>query len=217
MLGGLAFQLAAAGDLDDQGHVDVHHVLPALFHRHLPDGLQKGLALDIAHRAADLADQHVHILLLHGVDMAFDLVGDVGDDLHRAAQESALTLPVEKIPVHPAGGHRAAARQALVHEPLVVAQVKVGLRAVVGDEHLAVLIGAHGAGVDVQIGVEFLVPHPQTPLLQKTAQRRRTDALSQSGHHAAGDKYILHTLFPVPFRAAFLQRKVRRSQKYATL
>ena len=149
--------------------------------------------------------------------MTFDLVGDVGDDLHRAAQKRALTLPVEKIPVYPAGGHGAPARQALVHKPLIVAQIKVGLRAVVGNEHLAVLIGAHGAGVHIQIGVEFLVPHPQTPLLQKAAQRRRADALTQSGHHAACHKYIFHTPFPVPFRAPLFPVESRRSQKYATL
>ena len=86
MLGGLALQLTAAGDLDDQGHMDVHHVFPALFHRHLTDGLQEGLALDIAHRAADLADENVDILILHGVNALLYLVGHMGYYLHRAAE-----------------------------------------------------------------------------------------------------------------------------------
>ena len=98
------------------------------------------------------------------------LVGDVGDDLHGAAQERALALTVQQVPVDPPRGHGAAARQALVHEALVVAQVQVGLGAVVGDKDLAVLIGAHGAGVHVQIGVKFLVAHPQAPLLQQPSQ-----------------------------------------------
>jgi hypothetical protein len=42
-----------------------------------------------------------------------------------------------------------------VGESLVVAKVEVGLRAVVGDEDLAVLKGGHGAGIDVEIGVEL--------------------------------------------------------------
>ena len=67
-------------------------------------------------------------------------------------------------------------------------QVQVRLRAVVGDEDLPVLIGAHGAGVHVDIGVELLVAHPDAPLLQQPSQGRRADALSQAGHHAAGDK-----------------------------
>ncbi len=47
-------------------------------------------------------------------------------------------------------------RETLVDEALVVAQVEVGLGAVVGDEHLAVLERTHGARIDVQIGVELL-------------------------------------------------------------
>ena len=33
----------------------------ALLRRHLADGLQKGLALDVAHRAADLGDDHIGV------------------------------------------------------------------------------------------------------------------------------------------------------------
>ena len=65
--------------------MDKEDVFPALFHRHLPDGLQKRLAFDIPHRAADLADDDIGAAVLHGVDAALDLIGDVGDDLHRAA------------------------------------------------------------------------------------------------------------------------------------
>ena len=70
-----------------------------------------------------------------------------------------------------------------------MAQVQVRLRAVLGDEDLPVLVGAHGAGVHIDIGVELLVPHPEAPLLQKPPQGRRADALAQTRHHAAGDKY----------------------------
>jgi len=34
-------------------------------------------------------------------------------------------------------------------------EVEIGLGAVVGDEHLAVLIRAHGPGIDIEIGVEL--------------------------------------------------------------
>ena len=81
----LALELAADGDLDDERNVDEQHVLPALFHRDLAYRLEEGLAFDIADGAADLADENVDILVLHGVDAAFYLVGDVGYYLHRAA------------------------------------------------------------------------------------------------------------------------------------
>ena len=192
VLGGLALQLAAAGDGHHQRHMDVENVAPPLLRRHLTDGLQIGLAFDVAHGAADLGDDHVGAAVVHGVQAALDLVGDVGDDLHRAAQIAALTLPVQHRPEYLAGGHGAVAGQRLVHKTLVVPQIQIRLRAVVGDEHLAVLVGAHGAGIHVQVGVKLLVAHPQAALLQQPSQRCGADTLSQTGHHTAGDKYVLH-------------------------
>ena len=111
----------------------------------------------------------------HGVDPALDLVGDVGDDLDRSAQIVAPALPVQNGPVDLAGGDGGVAGQVLVHEPLIVAQIQIRLGAVVGDKDLAVLIGAHGAGVHIDIGVELLVAHPQAPLLRAAGpgMRRR--------------------------------------------
>ena len=59
-------------------------------------------------------------------------------------------------------------------ESLVMAEIEIGLGAVVGDEYLAVLIGRHGAGIDVEIGVELAQPHLVAARLQQRAERRRT-------------------------------------------
>ena len=160
VLGGLALQLPAARDGHDEGHVDEHDVLSAPLGGHLADGLQEGLALNVAHSAADLHNGHVGVRALQGVDVVLDLPGDVGDDLDGAPQVVPRPLSVEDVPVDLARGHRGGPGQVLVNEPLVVAQVQVGLRPVVGDEHLPVLIGAHGARVHVQIGVQLLDLHP---------------------------------------------------------
>ena len=57
-------------------------------------------------------------------------------------------------------------------EPLVVPKVEVGFGTVVGDEHLPVLIRAHGAGIDVKIGVELAKLDRETACLQQRAERR---------------------------------------------
>ena len=49
--------------------------------------------------------------------------------------------------------------------------VEVGLCAVVGDEHLAVLKRRHRARIDVEVGVEFPEPHRIAPRLQERPQR----------------------------------------------
>jgi hypothetical protein len=43
------------------------------------------------------------------------------------------------------------AAEVLTGEPLVVAQVEVGLATVVGHEHLSVLERVHRAGIDVDV------------------------------------------------------------------
>ena len=78
-------------------------------------------------------------------DGRLDLVGDVRDDLHGLAQVLAAALLLDDRQVDLAGGVVAVAGQRGVGEPLVVAQVEVGLGAVVEHVDLAVLVGAHGA------------------------------------------------------------------------
>ena len=185
----LRFVLVRAGDVGHQHDVDVAAVVAALLQAHLTDGLQEGLALDVAGGAADLGDDHIG---LGGggqvVDVALDLVGDVGDDLDGLAQVCALALLVQHVPVDLAGGQVGVFVQVLVDEALVVAQVEVRLGAVVGHKDLAVLQRAHGAGVHVHIGVELLAGDLQAAALEQTAQRSGRDAFAQTGDDAAGDE-----------------------------
>lgn len=115
---GLLLSSPLPGDGDDQGHMNEHHILPAHLSRHLTDSLQEGLGLDVAHGAADLGDDHIGVLA-DGIDAIFDLVGDVGDDLHGAAQIVAGALAVEHVPVDLAGGNRGIAGEAFVNKALV--------------------------------------------------------------------------------------------------
>jgi hypothetical protein len=75
-------------------------------------------------------------------------------------------------------------------EALVMAEVEVGLGTVIGDEDLAVLVGAHGARVDVQIGIELAEPDREAPRLQQRTQCRRCQTLAERGDHAAGDEDV---------------------------
>ncbi len=79
----------------------------------------------------------------------------MGDDLDGFAEVVAAALLGDDLLVDAAGGEVVVAGELGVGEALVVAEVEVGLGAVVGDEDLAVLEGRHGAGVDVEVGVEL--------------------------------------------------------------
>src|SRR5262249_47271489 len=82
-------------------------------------------------------------------------------------------------------------RQVLVEEALVVTDVEVGLGAVLGHEHLAVLERAHRAGVDVDVRVELLDLDLQAALLEQPAERGGGDALAEGRDDAAGDEDVL--------------------------
>ena len=127
-------------------------------------------------------------------------VRDVRNDLHRRAEVFPAPLLVEHVPVHLAGGEVGILVQVFVNEPLIVAEVKVGFRAVLGHVHLAVLIRAHGAGVDVDVGVELLRGHLQPARLEQPPEGGRRDALAEPGHNAARYKDILRHRHFLTFR-----------------
>ena len=154
VLGGLGLQLLRGGDPGDEGDVDEDGVFAAEVLAHLADGFEEGQGFDVADGAADFDDGDVAVGrdLAHGV---LDLVGDVGDDLDGLAEVVAAALLGDDLLVDAAGGEVVVAGELGVGEALVVAEVEVGFGAVVGDEDLAVLEGRHGAGIDVEVGVEL--------------------------------------------------------------
>ena len=94
VLGRLGLDLAPRADIGDQRDVDIQHVLVPDVFAQLPDGFQERQALDVADRAADLGDHHVRPgLLAQPDDALLDLVGDVRDHLHGAAQIVARAAP----------------------------------------------------------------------------------------------------------------------------
>ena len=68
-----------------------HRPLAAEFVAELADRLEERQALDVADRAADLA-QHEILVGEIGGDELLDRVGDVRDDLHRRAEIFAAPL-----------------------------------------------------------------------------------------------------------------------------
>ena len=178
VLRGLGLQLLRGGDPRHQREVDEDRVLAAQFLAHLANGLKKRQRLDVADRAADLDNGHVRAVgrdLAHGV---LDLVGDVRNDLDGFAEVVAAPLLQDDLLVDAAGGEVVVARERRMGEALVVAQVEVGLGAVVGDKNLAVLEGRHGARIDVEIGVELHHVDAQAAALKQAADGGRCQTLA---------------------------------------
>src|SRR5436190_87245 len=183
----LGLQLAGGADERHQRQVDVERVVAADVLAQLADRFHERQALDVADRAADFDEDDVHVLR-HGLDRVLDLVGDVRDDLHGAPEVVAAPLLLNDRQVNLPGGPVAVARRHLVGETLVVAEVEVGFRAVVGHIHFAVLVRAHRSRVDVDVGVELQQGDPVAVPFEKRADGGRGQAFAERGHYTAGDE-----------------------------
>mmetsp|Transcript_80334 Transcript_80334/g.194760 ORF Transcript_80334/g.194760 Transcript_80334/m.194760 type:complete len:390 (-) Transcript_80334:508-1677(-) len=162
VLRGLGLLLAHRAEHRHEGHVEEADVLALDAELELPQRLDERHALDVTHRAAELDDAHVgrSVVSVGGdmsdaLDPVLDGVGHVRHHLHRLAQVVPLALLLEALLVDLAGGDVVVSREGDVVEALVIAEVEVGLAAVVEHEDLAVLERAHRACVDVQVRVDL--------------------------------------------------------------
>ena len=195
VLGGLGLELAGRRQEGDERDVHESHVLPSQVRPHLAGGLEEGLGLDVPHRAADLGDDDVgHRALGVGRGLsphdALDLVGDVRDDLNCVPEILPATLLGDDVGVDLPGGGVGGPGEVDVEEALVVADVQVRLRAILGDEDLSVLEGVHRAGVDVDVRVELLHDDAQATGPQQTTQTGGREPLAQRGDDAPGDEDV---------------------------
>src|SRR5690606_39620029 len=197
----LRLELLARAQERHQRDVEVERVLAPGVEAELPYGLQERQRLDVPHRAAHLDQHHLGVGgLAGGADALLDLVGDVRDDLDGVREVGAAALLLDDAQVDLTGGDVVAARQVDVQEALVGADVQVGLGAVVGDEHLAVLVGTHRPGVHVDVGVDLHGRDRVPPGPQEGPDARGGDALAQARDHPPGDEDVLpvhgQTTFP---------------------
>jgi hypothetical protein len=78
--------------------------------------------------------------------------------------------------------------QTYVDEPLVAADVEVGLLAIVGHEHFAVFVRVHRAGINVDVRVDLLETDAIPLELEQEADGRCDDALPEPRQHSPRDE-----------------------------
>ena len=98
--------------------------------------------------------------------------------LYGASQEITPPLSGDNRGVYLSRGNIRSMGQINIDEPLIMPQVKVGLSAVIGDEYLAVLVGRHGARINIEVGVQLLHGDRDAAAFQDPADRGNADALS---------------------------------------
>src|SRR5262245_14163291 len=99
----------------------------------------------------------------------FDFVGDVGNHLNGFAKIIAAPFFLNDGFVDAAGGQVVFTSQFRVGVAFVVTEVEIGLGAVICDIDLPVLIGAHGAGIHIQIWIELQEVDSKTATFQEAS------------------------------------------------
>ena len=164
-LGRLGLHLLGNLQPGNQRHMDHDGIVMADVMLKLPVCLKKGLRFDIARRAADLDDGDADLRrhLLFPVKPGFDLIGDMGNHLHRTSAVIPAALLVQHRPVDFSGSDIGILIQALINKALIMPQVQICLRAVIGHEHLPVLGRIHRSRVHIEVRVKLLHGHPVSP------------------------------------------------------
>ena len=192
MLCRLGFMLARCSEIRYERHMNIERILAPDLCPELPDCFQKRLTLDIAGCAADLGDDDIRrFLLSDAVNKMLDLIGDMRNDLHGLAEIFAAALLMQHIRIDLARRQIGKPVEVLVDEALIMPEVEVRFGAVLGDIDLAVLIGAHGTRIDIDIGIKLLRGDLEAAALEQSAERGRRNALAESRDHTAGHKNIL--------------------------
>ena len=188
MLGRLGLQLTSRGDIGHQRQMQKQAARRAQLIGQLPYGFKKGQALNIAHRAADFDEDEI-IGLSIGLNRFLDGIGDMRNDLDGGAEIIPPPLLGDHLGIEPPRGPVIGLIGRNTGEALIMPEVEISLRPVIGDENLAMLIGRHRARIDIEIGVQLAQPHPIAASLQQRPERRRRDALAKRRDHATGDEY----------------------------
>src|SRR5262249_27274405 len=142
MLRRLRLLLVGRFEIGHEREMNVKAVFLANIERELADRLQKRLTLDVANRAANLCDDHVNIRPCRLSQGFLDLVSDMRNDLHSLPKELTAALFIDDRKVNLPGGVVRMAIERRIGEAFVMAEIEIGLAAVVKDIDLAMLVRA---------------------------------------------------------------------------
>jgi len=85
-----------------------------------------------------------------------------------------------------------------VGEAFVVAKVEVGFSAIVGDKDFPVLERRHGAGIDVEVGIELHQVHGQPAAFEEAANGGRRQTLPNEDTTPPVTKMYFADIFSSP-------------------
>ena len=103
----------------------------------------------------------------------------MGHCLNGAAEKITAPLFGYQVEIDFSGGEVGSPGQLYVDESFIMAQIEVGLPAVSGHKDFTVLIGRHGARIDVEVRVQLDDGDGDSPAFQDASDRCDADPFAQ--------------------------------------
>jgi hypothetical protein len=88
-----------------------------------------------------------------------------------------------------------------------MAEIEIGFGAVIGHKDLAVLKGAHGSRVDIDVRIELLIRDAKSAGFEKGGDGGGSEAFSQRGQYASRNEYEFGLLHDNSSRFGFLENR----------
>ncbi len=77
------------------------------------------------------------------------------DDLDSPSQIITAPFLTDYISINTTCGEIVFPGHGRIYKTLIMTQIQIGFRPILGDKHLTVLKGAHGAGINVDVWIKF--------------------------------------------------------------
>ena len=94
----------------------------------------------------------------------------MGDHLHGRAEIIPAALLGDHVGIDPPRGDVVGLARGNPGEALVMTEIEIGLRAVVGHIDLAMLVRRHRPRIDIEVGIELAQPHREATRLKQRAE-----------------------------------------------
>lgn len=177
VLGGLGFEFT---DVFEVGKVSDHGEDGGIFFTDFTGGVEEGHIFEVAGGAANFDNSEVIPRSLV-IDKLFNFVDDIGDELGITALIEKGTLFLDDILKDFTSSNIVFPGEIKIKITLVVAKVLVDFATVVGDKDFAVFGGAHGSGIDTDVGIDFNGSYFKSLIFEKEADRGSNNAFAKAG------------------------------------
>ena len=137
--------------------MDQNHIFMSFFMLELTDRFEKRLTLNVSNGSADFNDRDFCMFCRRiAVKSAFDLIGDVRNDLNSSAAEITSSFFLQNGPVDFSGRDIGIFCQTFINKTFIMSKIQISFSSVIRYEYFSMLYWIHRSWIDIDIRVKFL-------------------------------------------------------------